>query len=64
MREVELWRRLTAHLGDGYARSWAEMTQLEALGSRTVLEALEAGVPAKDVWRAAWEALELPARER
>ena len=26
--------------------------------------ALEAGVPCKEIWRAAWAALELPARER
>ena len=34
------------------------------LGNRTVREALDAGVPAKQVWRAVWEFLELPASER
>jgi hypothetical protein len=29
-----------------------------------VAQALEAGVPCKTIWRAVWEALELPARER
>ncbi|WP_347347280.1 DUF3046 domain-containing protein [Nigerium sp.] len=64
MREVEFWRRMNHALGDAYARSWAEQTHLEALEGQTVAAALEVGVPAKDVWRAVWEALELPARER
>jgi hypothetical protein len=34
------------------------------LDDRTALEALDAGVPAKQVWAAVWRALELPARER
>ena len=37
-----------------------------AAGGRSVLadEALAAGVPPKEVWRAVWAALELPARDR
>lgn len=64
MREAELWRRMDRHLGESYAPSWAEMMQLEDLGGRTVAQALAAGVPARDVWRAVWEALELPFRDR
>jgi hypothetical protein len=40
------------------------MYVLADLGGRTVEEALAAGVPPKQVWRAVWAALELPARER
>lgn len=64
MKETELWARLQRHLGAGYYRVWAAEQTLPDLGGRTVAEALEAGVPAKNVWRAAWMALELPVRER
>lgn len=64
MKETELWARLQHHLGGGYYRVWAAEQNLGDLGGRTVVEALQAGVPCKDVWRAAWAALELPAQER
>ncbi|WIY84177.1 DUF3046 domain-containing protein [Propionimicrobium sp. PCR01-08-3] len=64
MREAELWQRLTAQLGSGYAHVWAEQVVLADLGGRTVTEALAAGVPCKTIWRAIWSQLELPARER
>jgi hypothetical protein len=51
-------------LGPAYARSWASMYVLADLGSRTVDEALAAGAAPKDVWRAVWAVLGLPARER
>ena len=34
------------------------------LGGRTAQEALDAGVPPKQVWAAVWAALELPDTER
>lgn len=55
---------MTKHLGSAYARVWADQTSLAALGNRTVGEALTAGLPCKRIWRAVWEALELPASER
>ncbi|MPM79749.1 hypothetical protein SDC9_126790 [bioreactor metagenome] len=64
MREAELWQRLVAQLGSGYARVWAEQVVLADLGGRTVSEALAAGVPCKTIWRAAWAHLELPAHDR
>ncbi len=64
MREVELWRRLTRALGEDYAPSWAATVALQGLGSRTVAEALRAGVPCKTIWRAVWAELELPSTER
>ena len=60
VREVELWQRLTEVLPDGYAPSWADQVVLEDVGSRTVREALAAGVPCKRIWRAIWKQLELP----
>ncbi len=64
MKETELWARLQHHLGAGYYRVWAAEQNLGELEGRTVVEAIAAGVPSKDIWRAAWAALELPPRER
>jgi hypothetical protein len=60
MREAELWSRLKVALGEGYAASWASTVALQQLESRTVDEALAAGVSCKEIWRAVWTALELP----
>ena len=64
MRHTEFWARLDAALGSSYARVWAESQVIGGLGSRTVREALDAGVPPKEVWREVWRALELPDSER
>ena len=64
MKHTEFWSRLDDALGPAYARSWAAMYVLGDLGGRTVDEALAAGIPPKEVWRAVWAALELPVRER
>ncbi|MDR1450133.1 MAG: DUF3046 domain-containing protein [Propionibacteriaceae bacterium] len=64
MREAELWSRLEAALGSGYARAWAEQVVMAALGGRTAAEALAAGMPCKKIWRAAWAQLELGPDQR
>ena len=64
MKHTEFWTRMDDALGPAYARSWASMFVLSELGGRTVDEALAAGVPPKEVWRAVWAVLGLPARER
>lgn len=64
MREAELKARLAEHLGAAYSLVWSDTVVLAALGHRTVSQALTAGLPGKQIWRAAWEALELPARDR
>jgi hypothetical protein len=51
-------------LGPAYARTWAEQQVLAELDHRTVKEALDSGETPKRVWRAVWESLELPARDR
>ncbi len=52
------------HLGTAYAESWAHDQVIPELGGRTVDQALAAGEPAKDVWRAVVRHLGLPASER
>ncbi|MGB9374702.1 MAG: DUF3046 domain-containing protein [Jiangellales bacterium] len=64
VRHTEFWARMDEHLGRGYARSWAQDQHIADLDGRTVLQALDSGVPPKQVWRAVCTALELPARER
>lgn len=64
MRHTELWARLERHLGPAYASVWAEQFVIGELGHRTVKEALDSGMPPKQVWAAVWQVLELPASER
>jgi hypothetical protein len=55
---------MEAALGRSYARFWAGQTVLAELDGRTPTEALDAGVPPKQVWAAVWSALELPPGDR
>jgi len=64
MRHTEFWARLEEALGDNYSRVWADQFVMAALGGRTAKQALDAGIPPKQVWAAVWESLELPARMR
>ena len=64
VRHTEFWSRMEHHLGESYARVWASQHVMSALGSRTAIEALDDGYSPKEVWRAVWEALGLPASER
>jgi hypothetical protein len=64
MRHTEFWARMEEALGPSYARHWAGYHVIGELGGRTAEEALAAGVPPKEVWRAVWAALGLPARDR
>jgi hypothetical protein len=64
MRHTELWERLDQHLGASYASVWADQIVIGDLDHRTVREALDAGVPPKQVWAAVWKVLELPASEK
>ena len=64
VRLTEFWRRMDHHLGATYARTWARDHVITELGERTVQQALDGGTPAKEVWRAVWGSLGLPASER
>ena len=64
MRHTEFWARLDHALGTAYSRSWAQQFVMADLGGRTAAEALDAGIPPRDVWAAVWDALDLPASER
>ncbi|MDN4161662.1 DUF3046 domain-containing protein [Nocardioides abyssi] len=64
MRHTEFWARLEKQLGRGYCEVWADQFVMSELGGRTAREALDAGMTPKEVWRAVWAALELPATEK
>ena len=51
-------------LGPAYHQAWARQVVLAELGGRTAQEALDAGVPPKQVWAAVWRMLDLPASQR
>lgn len=61
MRHTEFWRRMETVFGAAYARSWAADMALAELDGRTVAQALEQGVPAKQVWQVVCLHAEVPA---
>ena len=64
VRLSEFWVRMSDHFGAAYARSVAHDHVMQSLGGRTIDEALAAGEPAKQVWRAVCTEFEVPARKR
>jgi hypothetical protein len=60
VRLTEFWARMTEHFGAGYVDSFARDHVVTTLGGRTVHQALEAGEPAKLVWRAVCVDQEIP----
>lgn len=64
MRETELWTRLRALLGDGYASVWADSVVHAQLGGRTVVQALADGIAVRRIWLAACAMLDVPEAQR
>ena len=64
VRHTQFWARMEQALGSTYAPVWARQQVITALGGRTVDQALAAGVPPKEVWRAVADTLELPESQR
>ncbi len=64
VRLTDFWQRMEHHLGPAYADSWARDYVIDALGERTVHQALEAGEDTKVVWLAVCDALRLAPSER
>jgi len=52
MRISDLRERLTLSFGDQWAPSFCKDIAISELGSKTVDEALAAGIEAADIWRA------------
>ncbi len=60
MRLTVFWERMTERFGSAYADSFARAHVMSGLGGRTVDQALEQGVSAKEVWAAVCRSLDLP----
>lgn len=58
------WTLMNDEFGEAYAGSLARDHVLGALGNRTILEALDAGVPPRRVWEAVCEDLDVPPEHR
>jgi hypothetical protein len=64
VRLREFWQLVDEVFGPGYGRVLAREQVLEALGGRTPVDALEAGLQPRDVWHALCDALDVPEARR
>src|SRR5450756_1702493 len=64
MRMSDFWRLMDDEFGAAYARSLARDHVLGALGNRTPLEALEAGVKPREAWLALCVDMDVPVERR
>ncbi len=64
MRLQEFWSRLERQFGSMRAQSVARDHVFAALGGRTAVQAIEAGLPVRKVWLAICEEYEVPVKER
>lgn len=64
MRHTLFRRRMVEEFGELRADMLASDHVLTSLGGRTVDEALESGVPPKEVWLAVCETFEVPKARR
>ncbi len=64
MRLQEFWSRLDEQFGSMRAQSVTRDHVFAALGGRTALDALEAGVPTRRIWLAICEEYDVPRKDR
>ncbi|MGL4172535.1 MAG: DUF3046 domain-containing protein [Actinomycetota bacterium] len=64
MRYSEFWHLMADEFGAGYAQAVARGQAITGLGGQTVEEALAAQVPAREVWFALCEVMDVPAERR
>ena len=60
----EFWILLDDVFGPPYARTLAREHHLTALGDRTAAQALEDGLPPRDVWHALCDEMDVPEAAR
>ncbi|MGA8045706.1 MAG: DUF3046 domain-containing protein [Dermatophilaceae bacterium] len=60
----EFWTLMRDEFGDGPAQALAHSHVLGTLGDRTAEEALEAGLPPREVWLALCRDLDVPEERR
>jgi len=64
VRLQEFWARLDGQFGSMRAQSVARDHVFGALGGRTAVQAIDAGLPVRKVWLAICEEYEVPVKER
>jgi len=64
MRITAFRKRLTDEFGEVRADTLARDHVFSALGGRTVDQALDAGLPTKEIWRAICDTFEVPVERR
>jgi hypothetical protein len=64
VRLSQFWVLMEDEFGPTYAASLARDLALDALGGRTGQEALDAGVPPREVWLALCDAQDVPPDRR
>jgi hypothetical protein len=64
VRLQEFWSRLDEQFGSMRAQSVTRDHVFAALGGRTALDAIEAGLPVRRVWLAICEEYDVPPRDR
>ncbi|MCJ7826691.1 MAG: DUF3046 domain-containing protein [Demequinaceae bacterium] len=60
----DFWALLDDVFGPSYARTLARRHYVTSLGDRTAIQALEAGIPPRDVWHALCDEMEVPESAR
>ncbi|MGL5867114.1 MAG: DUF3046 domain-containing protein [Dermatophilaceae bacterium] len=64
MRHSRFWELMAEEFGAAYADSLAASQVMAALGGRTAREALDAGIPPREVWAALCDAADVPEERR
>jgi hypothetical protein len=64
MRITVFRRLMTQEFGEIRAEMLARDHVFSSLGNRTIDQALDAGLPAKEIWRAVCEVFEVPPERR
>lgn len=64
VRLTAFWERMNQQFGEGYAESVAKDFVIADLGGRTAVQALDAGVDTRAVWRAVCATFDVPDRLR
>lgn len=64
MRVSEFWQAVADEFGEGYGRTVTRDLVLGALGDRTAVQAIAAGIDTKEIWVALCSATDVPPNRR
>jgi len=64
MRITDFQRMMAGEFGSSRASTLARDHVFSGLGGRTVEEAVEAGVPVKEIWQVVCESFDVPSERR